>query len=126
MRTINLGEFDDAIGVIRGRYLANLAYLTDVFLKEIDQVKKEQDIASAIAAIRQHSHKICGVAPTLGLLRLGEFGMQVELLATELQNGIIEAEPLSELFIAIEEMLDHMQELRRQYDLQAPFRHKGG
>ena len=112
MTTRYCEELDVAIGVIRERYVANLGGLIEIFRNEIDRTRSDQDLVATLYSIRQHSHKINGLAPTLGLRRLGEFALQVEMMATELQNDFVDRGRLSEFFVVVEGMLDHMQELR--------------
>lgn len=111
MNTGNEAAFQDQMVKIRGRFIEKLTGTLSEFQKLADRIDIDVADKEALESAKFQSHKILGVAATLGLARLGELAGIVELQALDiLQSG---ASPLKQEKVmgALDNMLDEMEEV---------------
>ncbi len=71
-------EFNNKLEGIRVRFVASLAGKVDEFETLMDRIVSDEDAAQALEELRLGVHKLRGVAPTLGLQKLGSIAAQSE------------------------------------------------
>lgn len=71
-------EFNDRIAQIKVRFAFALGETVNEFEQLRLQIKQGQDADSALRELGAGMHKLRGVAPTLGFMRIGELATQSE------------------------------------------------
>ncbi len=71
-------KFKDRIGGIKKRFISALDTRAREFEGLLSRIVRNEDAAQALEELRIGVHKIRGVAPTLGLPKLGELATETE------------------------------------------------
>ncbi len=80
-------EFNNRLEGIRVKFVASLAGKVEEFETLMERIISDDDAAEALEELRLGVHKLRGVAPTLGLQKLGSFAAESEDSIIAMTNG---------------------------------------
>lgn len=100
-------EFHKRIEPLRRNYLASLTDRTADFARARAALVTGALTPAVWSILRQESHRMRGVAPTFGLMPLGEFAGRVEDMLSPTPEGDPDAAPAA-LVAALDDLLDEL------------------
>ena len=83
---IDQEQYQQRLSGIRTRFIASLCDLQDDFRRLEDAISASVAQDGAISTLNYHAHRIRGIAPVLGLNKLGEIALETE----ELTMGMLD------------------------------------
>lgn len=106
--------YEQAIEKIRNKFVTDIETRLCLFDDLLAQVEDGEDQQMSLKRIGGESHKIVGVAKTLGFASLGEMAADVEHSVDRTLEMPGAPQDLAQLVGNIEKMLDHMDQIGQQ------------